>query len=247
MTRLKESDIDQIVYQMRQYNHELMSKTGHALSEIAAHAVGMSRVKGSEVRDHGPIAVIPKVATTQDVIDLFEGNVYASMLERGVEEPTIDAILEDYKVRQEPFLLNIPLFAGMPEALEQISHNHSIFIITSNLSSATRAVLNKHRLRCIEDVIGAEQEKSKVKKIERIRALYPGMPAFYIGDTKGDMLEGRETGAHPIAVTWGWHTEERLIKGDPDYVAHSPQELAEILCHSTKFFRARGYLSIKRE
>lgn len=40
------------------------------------------------------------------------------------------------------------------------------------------------------------------------------------------MVEGREAGAHPIAVTWGWHTEERLIKGNPDYIAHSPQELA---------------------
>lgn len=99
----------------------------------------------------------------------------------GLAEPTIDAILEDYKVRQEPFLLNIPLFAGIPEALEQISKKHAIFIITSNLSSATRAVFNKHRLLCIEDVIGAEQEKSKVKKIERIRALYPDMPAFILG------------------------------------------------------------------
>lgn len=181
----------------------------------------------SACHNHGFI----QVATAQDVIDLFEENVYSSMIKLGVKESTIDAILEEYKIRQEPYLLNIPLFEGIPEALEQISKKHLVFIITSNLSSATRTVLLKNGILCIEDVIGADQEKSKVKKIERVRALYPDLPAFYIGDTQGDMLEGREAGAQPIAVTWGWHSEERLLKGDPDYVAHTPEELAKILCY----------------
>ena len=84
MTRLKESDIDQIVCQMRQYNHELMSKTGHTLSEIAAHAVGMSRVDGSEVRDHGPIAVIP-MTCGQGVIGGFSETVAGILTFLGME------------------------------------------------------------------------------------------------------------------------------------------------------------------
>ncbi|HEY3423406.1 MAG TPA: 3-methylornithyl-N6-L-lysine dehydrogenase PylD [Negativicutes bacterium] len=74
MTRLKESDIDQIVYQMEQYNQELISKTGHTLAEIAAHAVGIKRVDEAKVCDPGPIAVIP-MTCGQGVIGGFSETV----------------------------------------------------------------------------------------------------------------------------------------------------------------------------
>lgn len=74
MTRLKESDIDQIICQMEQYSCELMSKTGHTLSEIAAHAVGIKPVDGEDVRDLGPIAVIP-MTCGQGVIGGFSETV----------------------------------------------------------------------------------------------------------------------------------------------------------------------------
>ena len=179
----------------------------------------------SACHDHGVL----QDATAQDFINLFEDNVYESMLKIGVSSAKIDEILEDYKMRQEPYLLSMSLFKNIPEALEQIARQHHIYIITSNLSSATRAVLLQNNIHCVEGVIGADLEKSKVKKIERVRALYPNEPAFYIGDTKGDMLEGRRAGAHTVAVTWGWHDEERLLQGKPDYIAQSPQELGEIL------------------
>ena len=73
MTRLQEKDIDQIVYQMEQYNQELICKTGHALSEIAAHAIGVNRM-GEGVCDPGPIAVIP-MTCGQGVISGFAETV----------------------------------------------------------------------------------------------------------------------------------------------------------------------------
>jgi phosphoglycolate phosphatase len=178
-------------------------------------------------RDHG----FAHIQTVQDVIDLFEENVYLSMLKHGLNEATINEILDDYKVRQDPYLSGMPLFEGIPEVLERIAQKHLVFVITSNLSSATEAVLRQNGIQCIKEVIGAEQEKSKVRKIKRVCTLYPDLPAFYIGDTQGDMIEGREAGACPIAVTWGWHSEEQLLRGNPDYVARTPRELTDILCN----------------
>ena len=55
------------------------------------------------------------------------------------------------------------------------------------------------------------------------------MPAFYVGDTKGDMIEGKQAGAVTVAVTWGWHSTEKLTEGSPDYMVHTPTELKNLL------------------
>jgi len=168
-------------------------------------------------------------ATAQELIDCFDDNFYVSMSKKGIEEAIINAILKDFKQLQEPCLEGLQLFAGIPEMLEQLAQVHDLYIITSNLSSATKAILAKHNIHCVKDVIGADIEKSKVKKIQHVMHVNPLRPAFYVGDTKGDMLEGRQAGTSPIAAAWGWHSEERLRQGNPDYVAHSPQELVKIL------------------
>lgn len=71
MTRLKENDIESIVQQMKEYNEELVQKTGHTLSEIAAHAVGM---RSSEMDDPGLIAVLP-MTCGQGIIGGFSETV----------------------------------------------------------------------------------------------------------------------------------------------------------------------------
>ncbi|HAF17094.1 MAG TPA: haloacid dehalogenase, partial [Peptococcaceae bacterium] len=81
-----------------------------------------------------------------------------------------------------------------------------------------------------EDIVGAEKEKSKVKKIRRAMKSYPSDISYYIGDTAGDMIEAREAGAKTIAVSWGYQSAERLKKADPDYLVNSPEELTALLC-----------------
>lgn len=57
MTRLKENDIEHITEQMQTYNEELAIKTGHTISDIAAHAVGLNPT--DLLYDPGLIAVLP--------------------------------------------------------------------------------------------------------------------------------------------------------------------------------------------
>lgn len=59
MTRLKESDICTINNTLENYNLELVMKTGHTLSEIAAHAVGLSPHKEGKVLNSHVVGVIP--------------------------------------------------------------------------------------------------------------------------------------------------------------------------------------------
>lgn len=170
-----------------------------------------------------------EINAQKDVLSLFEGNVYETMMRRGIDEPTINSILERYEVLQGGQLADLKLFSGIGEALIRISKNHQVYVITSNLSSATIQVLNQNGIECFKDVVGAEKEKSKIKKIHNTMSLHPGIPAYYVGDTKGDMIEGKKAGTITIGVTWGWHTPQKITEGFPDHLVHTPEELADLL------------------
>lgn len=170
-----------------------------------------------------------EVNAPKDVLSLFDGNVYETMMKRGLDESTIDKILERYEALQGEQLADLELFNGIGEALRRISEKHQVYVITSNLSSATIRVLNQNGIECFKDVIGAEKEKSKIKKICNTIILHPGVSAYYVGDTKGDMIEGKKAGAQTIGVTWGWHTPQKIKEGSPDYLVTTPEELADLL------------------
>jgi phosphoglycolate phosphatase len=48
---------------------------------------------------------------------------------------------------------------------------------------------------------------------------------YYIGDTTGDIKEGKEAGVKTVGVTWGWHSKEKMASAKPDYLFDTPQEL----------------------
>jgi len=60
-------------------------------------------------------------------------------------------------------------------------------------------------------------------------ARYPGLSAYYIGDTRGDMIEGRKAGAITVAALWGWHAVKKLEEGAPDHFVRSPEALLDLL------------------
>lgn len=171
-----------------------------------------------------------EIKEPSDVIGLFEGNIYETMMRHGLDVLTIDRILNRYEILQNEQLGKITLFNGIGNALKRISEKHSVYVITSNLSSATINVLHQNGIYYFRDVIGAEIEKSKIKKIGKIKVLYPELVPYYVGDTKGDMIEGKQAGTKTIGVTWGWHTPQKLIEGVPDYLVNTPEELADLLC-----------------
>jgi phosphoglycolate phosphatase-like HAD superfamily hydrolase len=41
----------------------------------------------------------------------------------------------------------------------------------------------------------------------------------------GDLLEAQKSGVRTIAVSWGFHGENRLKKGSPDLLIHGFDEL----------------------
>lgn len=167
----------------------------------------------------------------KDVMALFDNNVYEAMTDRGVDSTAIDKILKTYANKANEHINKLKIFEGMDEVLKSIAQDNKIYIITSNVSSITAAVLKRNGITCFEDVLGADIEKSKIKKIQKVMQQYPDMQAYYVGDTTGDISEGKAAGAGTIGVAWGWHGAERLKASQPDYLVYSPDELADLFKH----------------
>jgi phosphoglycolate phosphatase len=165
----------------------------------------------------------------EKVLALFETNVFEALLGFGLDGNSVHQILETFQSDIVEYQNDMRLFDGISDTLKKISKKNKIVIITSNVSTAVKHVLLNNGVNCFEDVLGAEKEKSKVKKIRRTMARYAGLPAYYIGDTKGDMIEGRKAGAITVAALWGWHAVKKLEEGSPDHFVRSPEALLDLL------------------
>jgi phosphoglycolate phosphatase len=174
----------------------------------------------------------PIVKSKEDYLALFDGNFYESMAARGVDLAAYsDAVREilpriDYDA-MKPFGGLIPVLAGLQK-------DHLLAVISSNGYRTIRTMLDRFGFApYFREILGADFRFSKTEKIAYALEKYgiPGERAFYIGDTAGDILEARAAGVRSVAVTWGWHSRERLVAAGSDFLVDSPEELLAISAH----------------
>lgn len=172
---------------------------------------------------------LEKLAGEKNFKDMFNDNFFKSMARLGISEQKINIYIDGFKKKALKHRSEIKLFPGIKRMLDKLSKKYKMIIVTSNSNSVIIDFLKVNNIQHIDAVIGVEKEKSKIKKISSVKADYAASEIYYIGDTKGDMIEGRKAGAQTIATTWGYHSRERLKTTNPDYIVDTPMELANIL------------------
>lgn len=180
---------------------------------------------GQMLRDLG----YPALSSREAILGLFEGNVIKGLVRAGFPLYRLRQLGREFGPRIAEALLEVRPFPGMPALLNDCARRYPTYVITSNLTAPTEGFLAAHGIQGICEVLGADKESSKVKKIRRVRRKHRGTTAYYFGDTKGDMIEAARAGAVPVAVAWGWHTEDKLREADPTHVVHTPQEIVDLL------------------
>lgn len=173
-----------------------------------------------------------KLETREDLLKLMEGNAIKGLLRLGFPVWKLRQLSEEFRPRIEAANARVQPFDGMIELLAELAGTHPTYVITSNQTAAVEAFLRKHAVENIIEVIGADKEHSKIKKIRKVRKRHPGHAAWYIGDTKGDMVEANIAGATSVAVAWGWHSVETLQKGRPDHVVYHQDSLRSLFLPS---------------
>ena len=173
----------------------------------------------------------PQYATREAVLVFHEQNWFEGMAAAGIPDATAQEI-EDRIARTLDGNDELLPFPGIAEALAALAADCTVAIITSSRARVIEAFLAAHGIKGITRVLGSDSETSKVAKIGLLKAEY-GTEAeyWYIGDTVGDIIEGRAAGVRTIAVAWGWHDPQRLLRAQPDALAQSPSSLPRLIQH----------------
>ena len=172
---------------------------------------------------------MPVILTHEEYLDLFDGNFYESLSTRGVDITAFNdaAIAATPEIDYE----RIPPFLDLLPVIYTLGAHNTLLVISSNTSSTIRSSLTRYGFDGIfDDILGADFMLSKIDKIHHAVEKWDMHKdrAYYVGDTVGDIKEGRAAGIRTVATTWGWHPRERLEGARPDYIVDSPEALLTI-------------------
>jgi len=168
----------------------------------------------------------PLTGGCKEFLELFAGNFYESLAARGVDlnsfftasaGPLADVKYDEMK----------PV-AAMPAVVKELCKNNVLVIISSNDSKTIRPALEKFGYNgCFQEVWGSDFMLSKKDKMIYARGKYniSLTDIYYVGDTTGDIVEGKSAGVKTVGVTWGWHSKEKMAVAAPDYLITDPTEL----------------------
>jgi len=163
----------------------------------------------------------------ESFLKLFDRNLLVQALRAGFSLTQLKKLAVDFMPQMEKANARISPFPEMPAILATLSARFPTIIITSNATAVVQKLVADHGLALIYDAIGSDIEPSKVKRIRRARRLFPAHKPYYIGDTRGDMLEARRAGAVAVGAGWGWHDTARLRSGKAAHIVDTPAGLLE--------------------
>ncbi len=129
-------------------------------------------------------------------------------------------------------------YEGILEMLDKLKAAGIKTAIISNKGNAHVKMLNEKYFGdridfAIGEGEGLEPKPSPDMYIYVRKQLGVSSPV-YVGDSEFDTRFARIIGCDCVSVTWGYRTEEVLKAENPEFIAHSTDELTEILIKNTK-------------
>ena len=159
-----------------------------------------------------------------------------SFLKAGVPEDRIEEAIAVYRSRYTTVgkFENIP-YPGIPQLLSQLKDcGYQLCVATSKPETMSVEILDKFGLSCyFDEICGATLDKSRDSKSAVIEYLLQKTGssdnAIMVGDTAFDVVGAAEHGIPTIGVSWGYGTVEDMEKAGAKAIAHSMDELAELI------------------
>ena len=171
----------------------------------------------------------PLTRGREEFLELFEGNFYESLVKKGVD---LDAFLKaSVDIFAQVNFKNIKPMDAVVPVVRELQKNHCLIVVSSNDSASIKEALELfHYDGYFREILGSDIMLSKKEKIIYATKKYQHRPRniYYIGDTTGDIKEGREAGVKTVGITWGWHSKEKMAAAKPDYLFDAPQELLQL-------------------
>lgn len=171
----------------------------------------------------------PLTRGREEFLELFEGNFYESLVQKGVDlQKFMDASVH---ILAKINYAEMKPFDAVRPVLRELAKNHPMVVISSNDTPTIHEALRLYDFEGIfQDVLGSDFMLSKKDKILYVIKKYNVtlQDIYYIGDTTGDIKEGKQAGVQTVGVTWGWHSKELMAAAHPDYLFDQPEDLLKL-------------------
>lgn len=190
------------------------------------------------------------IDSAEDFYEIFTQNLHDGMRRRCGDPDTATRVVEEFfeQLRHQYRPQFVP---GMVEVIRSLAATTTLAVVTTNVMDVVRQTLVDHGVAtCFAHVFSGDVEPSKARVIRHLRtnAAYtlsrhctphydendeapPSSDGelVMVTDTVGDVRAAISEGIRAIGVSWGMHTEERLMEAGADGVALWPQELLTLL------------------
>lgn len=196
---------------------------------VIADSMGLVRIFYNKIHKKYNL---PYAYDERDISKLFYKNVYEGLADAGLDPKKARAFLDDMKTMTfENETLYEP-FEGIGDVLRKLHNdNHLMGIISSNHTTIIETFLKKHTLASLFNHLhGAEEKTSKVEKIKQSmeNLHFEENNTYYIGDTVGDIKEGKEANVYTVGVSWGYHDTKDLERAHPTFLFNKPAQLLKL-------------------
>ena len=122
---------------------------------------------------------------------------------------------------------------GMEEGIRELKEaGFKLAIISSNsIANIERFLKSKGCSDIFDEIFSSKGLFDKHRAINKLvkKLGIKKHEAIYIGDEYRDITACKKSKVKIISATWGFDSETLLIKGKPDFIAHTPRELVDII------------------
>jgi phosphoglycolate phosphatase len=153
---------------------------------------------------------------------------FAELTAEPADSAAVVACVASYRERYAvSSLTETVVFAGIPEALGELSRDHRLAVATSKAQLLAEPLLAALGLReRFEVVVGPEMTarvEDKAATIGRALAALQAEKAVMVGDRSFDVAGAHAQGLPAVGVTWGIGSTDELAAADA--IAHEPSAL----------------------
>jgi phosphoglycolate phosphatase len=135
------------------------------------------------------------------------------------------------------------VYPGVVEMLQELhGMDKTLCVATARTDKNAVAVVKGTKLDSFfEVVVGTNEEISRQSKRMVIFDLLCHYPDHHheevvmVGDRVADIIGAKDNGIYSIGVTWGMDTEDELLDAGANVVAHSVEEMADLLTGRQEF------------
>jgi phosphoglycolate phosphatase len=168
----------------------------------------------------------PIIRNREEFLELFDDNFYESLKNKGIDLDVFMKASEDILAQVK--IKDMKPFPEVAPVIEELHKNHCLIVVSSNDCASIKESLDFFNYdKYFKEILGSDFMFSKKEKILYAAKEYHVAldDIYYIGDTTGDIKEGREAGVKTVGVTWGWHSKEKMAAAKPDYLFNNPRQL----------------------